>query len=533
MIRATFHTARADFLERLRRYSYLVTLLFAVYLGYAAATGKVALRLGEYRGVYTSAWIGTNMALVATCFISLVGFYIVKNAIERDRITHVGEILAATPLVRSAYLLGKWLSNTAVLATQVAILALASIVMQFVVSEDPHIDLWALLSPFLLLALPTIALTGALALLFETLPALRGGIGNVVWVFAWGTGIGLAPLTGLPWLDFTGLFGVMASITRAASAAIPGYNGEFGLQIALGRPTIVANGLRWQGLQWDPSEVLLRLAWIGVAFALVLLATPCFDRFDPSRGRKLSRAGRRSGQQSRGRAADILEPTGTSAAPSRSRPVAHLTPLEGARSWGLHRMFVAELRIELKGYPWWWYMLAGALIVAQCAAPLEVSRGPLLTAAWIWPILLWSSMGAREARYNTEQLIFSSPRVVPRQVPASWLAGVVIATTMGAGVAMRLLLARNYSGLIGWLAGALFIPTLALALGVWTKSSRPFEGLFTGLWYIGPLNRVAGFDFTGGANGQHTFEYACVYFVLTAALLIAALLGRWRKLRRA
>ena len=41
MIRAIFHIARGDFLERVRRYSFLVTLLFAVYLGYAAATGKM------------------------------------------------------------------------------------------------------------------------------------------------------------------------------------------------------------------------------------------------------------------------------------------------------------------------------------------------------------------------------------------------------------------------------------------------------------------------------------------------------------
>ena len=51
-IRAVYHIARADFLERVRRYSFLVTLLFAVYLGYAAATGKIALRLGDYRVLF-------------------------------------------------------------------------------------------------------------------------------------------------------------------------------------------------------------------------------------------------------------------------------------------------------------------------------------------------------------------------------------------------------------------------------------------------------------------------------------------------
>ena len=57
-LRVVYGIARADFLERVRRYGYLITLLFGVYLGYAAGTGQISLRLGGYRGVHTSAWIG-------------------------------------------------------------------------------------------------------------------------------------------------------------------------------------------------------------------------------------------------------------------------------------------------------------------------------------------------------------------------------------------------------------------------------------------------------------------------------------------
>ncbi len=535
-MRAIYHIARADFLERVRRYSFLVTLLFAVYLGYAAATGKIALRLGDYRGVYTSAWIGANMAMVASCFISLVGFYVVKNAIDRDRATRVGEILAATPLTRSVYLLGKWLSNSAVLSAQVGVLALASVVMQFVVAEDPHVDLWALLSPFLLLALPAMVVTGALAVLFESVPVLRGGVGNVVWFFAWSFLITLPVITGHEGVDFTGLFAVMASVTRAARAAIPGYNGEFGLQLEITRKTIVASNLRWPGIRWDAAHVLLRLGWIGAAAGLALLAALFFDRFDPARGSRLSGARRRSRQKATPPLSSLLSEEGSSAAPveaSRSHVVAHLTPLTSAQSWGLTEMFKAELRLALKGYSWWWYAAAGGLLVAQCAAPLEVSRGPLLTVAWIWPVLLWSAMGAREARYGTEQIVFACSGILPRQLPAEWLAGVLIAVVTGGGVAARLIVAANYPGVLGWFAGALFIPSMALALGVWAKSSRPFEALFTALWYSGPLNQVPGLDFTGGANGTHTIEYACVYILLAAGLLAAAFWRRGWQLRHA
>ena len=147
-MRAIWATARADFLERVRRYSFLLTLLFAVLLGYFAAVGKIALRLDDYRGVYTPAWIGTMMTLVTTAFVSLVGFYVVKNGVERDRVTGVGQILAASPLRSSTYMAGKLLSNFAVLSAMVAVLALAAIFMQLRIGETPEHDPWALLSPF-------------------------------------------------------------------------------------------------------------------------------------------------------------------------------------------------------------------------------------------------------------------------------------------------------------------------------------------------------------------------------------------------
>ena len=93
--------ARADFLERVRRYSFLLTLIFALFLGYSGATGRIALQLGEYRGVYTSAWIGALVAMTTYCFVTLVGFYVVKNAVDRDRTTGVGQILAATTLSKT------------------------------------------------------------------------------------------------------------------------------------------------------------------------------------------------------------------------------------------------------------------------------------------------------------------------------------------------------------------------------------------------------------------------------------------------
>lgn len=267
---AIYAIGRADFLERVRRHSFFVTLLFAVYLGYGSATGEISLRLGEYRGVYTSAWIGVMVSLITTTFLSLIGFYIVKNAVDRDRQTGVGEILASTPLSRTAYLSGKFLSNFSVLASMLGVLALAAIAMQFLVAEDRAFHAWALLSPFLLLSLPALALTAALAVVFETVPLLRGGFGNVAWFFLWGIAIGLPGAIHAPRFDPFGLWTVFRSVVPAARATIPGYKDSFSLTVA-DRAARVFPGFRWEGINWTGSEVFLRITWLAVAVGLILL----------------------------------------------------------------------------------------------------------------------------------------------------------------------------------------------------------------------------------------------------------------------
>ena len=130
-----FHMARADFLERTRRYSFLIMLGLVMWLGYLVNIGQVTLRLDSYRGVFNSAWVGSMMTLVVNFLLGWFGFYLVKNSIARDYETGVGQIMATTPLSRPVYLLGKWLSNSIVLDLLVLILMLAAVAMQFIQRE--------------------------------------------------------------------------------------------------------------------------------------------------------------------------------------------------------------------------------------------------------------------------------------------------------------------------------------------------------------------------------------------------------------
>ncbi len=521
--------ARADFLERVRRYSFLITLLFAVYFGYLAATGKILLQVGQMRGVYNSAWIGALMSLVATTFLSLAGFYVVKNTIERDRATRVGEILAATPISKLLYLSGKWLSNFMVLAMMVGILGISGIAMQLFQGEDPHVQLWKLLAPFLLLALPAMAMVAAVAVVFETISWLRGGFGNVAYFFVWTAALAVPASAGAegatsPY-DWAGLSLVWNSMREAA----PTTNNSFSFSLDVGSFNFVHSTFVWNGIAWTGGMVLSRIAWIGFALVLVAFSGLLFDRFDPARRRLLA-----GGRNAAGAGFDAPEifAEADGRAVAQALPVVTLTPLRAAPAqFRFGAMLVAELRLMLKGQKWWWYAGAAVLVALSAALPDPQARGVALCVAWIWPVLMWSTMGVRESRHQTSQLLFSAPHPIARQLPAVWCAGVVLALITGSGFALRLLVAGNWRGLLAWLIGAAFIPTLALALGVWSGTGKPFEILYTLLWYVGPMHATVPLDFMGSAPATALTRVPLVYLALAAGMALAAVAGRKRQLQ--
>ena len=65
-----------------------------------------------------------------------------------------------------------------------------------------------------------------------------------------------------------------------------------------------------------------------------------------------------------------------------------------------------------------------------------------------------------------------------RQLPAQWLAGFVFTLMIGICAILRFTVDCDTVGLLTLLSGVIFIPSLALASGVWSGSSKPFEILY-------------------------------------------------------
>lgn len=540
-----YHLVQADFLERVRRFSFLAAVGLTLFAGYMfvppLSAPYTSFIVASHRGYYNSPWVGTLFGVSAAILLSLIGFYLVKNSISRDYDTRVGQIIATTPLRKITYMAGKWFSNILVLTAILGVLTVIAPVMQLVRAEVTQVDLMALWVPIWLMGFPALIFAGALAVLFESVAILRGGLGNIIYFFIWGPILvgssarsfiaGSKPEHAF---DFAGVIRIVFDIKEKLTAAgVDIHKGIFGVIGPVDGSSI--NRFMWDGIQWTPDIILERLLWVGLGAVVVMIATIPFNRFDPAGSRVLVRS---SGILNRffskfKRKSDLnVAIAGRLGVMASDRSAANLTPVirDGLRAPYLS-IVKAELLLMLKGHPWWWYMCALGLVVATPLVPLDSIAQMLFAAAWLWPILLWSEMGIREIKYQTYQTVFSTAHPVRRQFPAIWLAGVVIAFALGAGFALRVIVNGSGQNLYAVAIGALFIPSLALALGVWTNGSRTFEIVYLLLWYMSIQSGATVFDYRGATVEAISSGMPVYYFIITIILMILAVLGRKKQIR--
>jgi hypothetical protein len=512
--RAIYHLAKADFLERIRRVGFLVTLAATSYFGYLAWVGRIHLSSHNFTGVSNSAWTGTLMSIVASTFLSLIGFYIVRQTVERDRMTRVGPILATTPASGFEYLLGKFLSNLAVLCAMLSVLAVAAVVLQFLRHQGGSFNLVALVSPFLLIALPAMALVAAIAVLFDVTPGLSGGLGNIIYFFVWTFGLAASiqlwrKLGALVFTDPLALGMTESQLGRAALAAgADPKASDFALNIG-GPGGASLTQFLWPGIQWSAALIFGRLFWIFVAVAIVALASLWFHRFDPAY------ESLRRWKPARTQEPEELQSAPT---PSPAPQIAWRNLTAVTRGTSFLPLVVSELRLALRGRQWWWKVGVAGIIIAGLASPKP--SVPLIFAA-IWPMLVLAQLGCREAKFDTATLIYNSPISGIAHVFAAWIAGALVALLLFSGALLRMLVTRD-PHFVPVIIGACFISALAVCFGTLSGGTKLFEAVYICLWYVGPANAAPDMDFVGTTPGAAPSHFA----LYAAALLITAFAAR-------
>jgi hypothetical protein len=513
-----------------------VVILGVSLLSLAIATGRLVLRLDTYVGEYNSTWVGTLVAGSTTVLLCFANFFIVKDAIQLDRRTGVGELIATTSIDRFTYLAAKALSNFSVLLVIEGVLFVSSILVQ-IVHGDTNIEWLALFLPFVFIALPAMAAISSLAVLFETLPGLRSGMGNVVFVALWFYMLFRIIAYNEIWFDMPGILYVESVFTAAAEAMNLPFNNGFSVEGGLmADPS--AQRVLWRGVNWFNELLGWRLHWFGIALGLIIPAAFVFDRFDSSRGatrffrwRPKIGLDHRLEIQKRNQQYGVMEVQSIYKSYEYIPQNIQLKPVT-MTSGGNRLAWVlwVNLCLILK-QPWWWYLVTLGLVINSLVVPVMDARTLWVPLIWLWLALTLSGIGLIESRFNTEQLVFSAPNHFLFHLLVTWLMGIIL--TVSSGISgLRLAMVGEWDAVLAWGIATLFIPTFALACGIFSGNRRFFEGIYIAWWFIGPMgSEGTNLDFMGVhqevvCQGVHWY-----YLLGTFILLGLAILGRWWRLR--
>jgi hypothetical protein len=382
----------------------------------------------------------------------------------------------------------------------------------------------------LILLVPALAVVAAFATFFESINWLRGIAGNFIYFFL------VYPVVALP----TGMSGaalLWPSVYRSCSAYFPDCSQQFLTDVS-NVPLDSVPAFAYSGMHWTAGVLLSRLAFVVAAAGIAALAAVFFHRFDPARIQStwldhLFAAAKDSVMGFVSQRAFTVEPESpvraTDVEPVRLTPLSSIISRRGVL-FQYGQLLAAEWKLAFSDARWWWYLVALGLIAGSLIAPLQIAHLVVLPVAWIWPLGVWSAMGTREVRHRTEPLVLSGHQPLRRQFVALWGVGVLVAVTMGAGVMLRLALSSAWASLAALMIGAVFVPTLALAMGCWSGTNRLFEAVYLFFWYLVAIQDVPYLDFMGRIPEMIGMGIPWIYAGVVIVLFGMALLGRRRQM---
>ena len=502
------HLANALSRERSRHPAIRIAAVLAFILGLGAAHGWVGLTIGGAAPALSPPTVGVYSALVATSLLTLVGFFLVRGNIERDRRTRVGELFAASSLSAPSYMLAQFVANATLLCGLLACVVVGAFAVP---GKSWAVELRTVsdvLLPVFLLAVPSLVFVAGIAVILDASPVTSCAAGNVIFFIAW-----LALLSssfGASGGDFMGSGTVIASLKERTHLLIPPVSNDVALFIDFPKPH---RAYEWTGMSWTTAKILQRMLWLGAGLVVALAAVPIVELLG-------------------GRATIFSTPVTASAPLPESIESSFARWSAGpadTETSSLRAIIASELGVLQHDLRWWHVLACAVSVFAGISSESGQAMHRILPLAWLWPAGLLATIGSREFVSGVDQILVTNSRATANRVIAASLAGVILMAACGSGVLVRILLGGHSGLILGWLGGALFVPALSLLLGELSRSQRPFEAVYLLIWYLGPIHGNRALDFAGSTIERGNATQGAL-FVIVAFMMVGLVV--WRRRQR-
>ncbi len=504
---------RADYLQRTRSYSFLITLAITIYVAYLFVPPPNApyttLNAAGFKGVYNSAYVGYLSGMMTAIMLSLYGFFLVTGGIKKDIDTEVGLIIAATPISNFGYLLSKLFSNFLVLLTIAGITFAVSIIMFFVRTNGYPFISSDFILPWLLFVLPALFFTASLAVAAEVFLSKRSILQYIAFVFLFG--ILMANINARKNESVAVLidpFGVHTVISSIKAAVNSQYHQDI-KAISLGFTFNQKQGFRtftWNGVSWSGFFLFSRLWWLCFSLAIVYFSSLFFHRFDVKQTSK--RKVKITGQEDKG---VIISPAGINLALLPSVSI----------NYSILPFIKTELLLLVRRGPKFWWFLNGALWISMLFVPVDIASGYLLPVLLFLQVTRWSDLVTKEKTNRLNYFTYSSYKPLLRMLPAQLLAGVIMAVVLSIPLLVRYLFNFDSYAILNLMNGCIFIVLLSIFLGIVSGGKKLFEIMFFMITYAA-IEKLPAADYMGGMQQNHNLVFIFVIFTLNIFLALVS-----------
>ena len=501
---------------RMRRTSTVVALLAVVALSWATiadpAGGHAIMVFNDARVLYTSSALALASAALAAPLFGLGGFYLVRGRMSEDVRSGCGAVIGATPVSGALFLAGRWLGGLAYLGA-LAVAFMLTVLALHALRGEGALMLGVYVQTYALLLLPMLVFAVSCAVLFDSVAALMGKGGDILYFLVWIAQFVLMAVISKDGVDpsvlvfdFTGL----GAAVLALKAHL--HTGDFSIGSSPFDPALAP--LVLPPLLWSGHLMLVRASSALLALLPLLPAVLLFHRFSPDKV-SVSRARRRRSPLAF--VNGVLRPVSV-----LGQPLFALA----ARLPGMGGQLLGDVALTLVMAP-----LAMLAVVASMAAALLVPAATLtavlIAALAFWGILI-SDLSTRDFAAGAEDLTGALRGGVAgrylRQFGATLLLGLLFCGV----VALRWAVSAPLQAL-ALLAGVAALSALASLFGRCSRTARLFIALFLfGLYVALNARQVAWLDAVG-FNGVANAASASMY----AAIALAALVGGYVFNRRA
>ncbi len=514
LLRRILTITRTELLLRFRKtLAVVITLVVAIGVYFIIpdiSTGRTLIQVENARLLYTSAAVALGTGMFCVLLLSLTGYYLVSNSLRREILARTGFVVAATPITSTEYLTGKFFGNFLYLAAIAVVCMLSSMVM-FLIRGETTLDPVVFLTLYAWLVIPAIAFTSAISLTFESLPALSGRLGDILFFFSWASLVGfpaalLENNVGPGWVAAFDVVGIVPIIgflreefhTTSMSIGSTAFDAS--------KPPILLSGIPWS---W--SLIGNRLLSLLLSAMLLGLARLWFHRFNPARI-KLSG---RSGKNNLLRRVNIM-----------FKPVTRfLQPLvslgvRGSTSPSLAKAVFADVTTTLLLSPWLTIVIP-VFAILSLSVRNETLQSNVVPAVVIALLVSLADVAVRDRASGMMNLLLTAPNLKRHYVQWKFLSTLVLTFCFTFIPLSRFFFTAPNTALSLFI-GSIFVASGAVGLAILTGSQKAFIGVFLMLWYIAMNAKdIAAFDFVG-FYGHNTLLIHLLYAGLSAILIGSA-----------